>query len=138
MLSGVGDLARLSHGCLLRCQRQQVHSSVNRDRKPPLHSIGWEVQLCMCVQAPAAGASTAATSSSQPAAGSEGDDWAAFMDAATASGPPHSASQPAAAAEDHWDAFQVRVFYLHSHSATRTGALTMAQPKGILLPCSPH
>ena len=76
----------------------------------------------MCVQAPAAGTSTAAASSSQPAAGSEGDDWAAFMDAATASGPAHSAPQPAAAAEDHWDAFQVRAFHLHSHGPTHTGA----------------
>ena len=76
----------------------------------------------MCVQAPAAGTSTAAASSSQPAAGSEGDDWAAFMDAATASGPAHSASQPAAAAEDHWDAFQVRAFYLHIHGPNHTGA----------------
>ena len=71
----------------------------------------------MGVQVPAAGTSTAAASPSQPAAGSEGDDWAAFMDAATASGPAHSAVQPAAAAEDHWDAFQVGVTQLHSHSA---------------------
>ena len=90
----------------------------------------------MCVQAPAAGTSTAAASSSQPVAGSEGDDWAAFMDAATATGPAHSASQPAAAAEDHWDAFQVRALYLHSHGPTHTGALPMAQPRRMRLVAS--
>ena len=74
---------------------------------PPLSEQVEKYNCAWVVQVPAAGTSTAAASPSQPAAGGEGDDWAAFMDAATASGPAHSASQPPAAAEDHWDAFQV-------------------------------